>query len=44
MLIAAPRIVPVAGEIGVLAPGYLACADGQVTEVGAGPPPGRPDQ
>jgi N-acetylglucosamine-6-phosphate deacetylase len=43
MLISASRIVPAAGEIGVLAPGYVICADGRVTEVGAGQPPGRPD-
>ncbi|HXP21662.1 MAG TPA: amidohydrolase family protein [Streptosporangiaceae bacterium] len=43
MLIAASRIIPAAGDIGILAPGYLVCADGRVTKVGAGRPPGRPD-
>src|SRR5215469_9430749 len=42
MLITAARIVT-GNEPAVLAPGYVACAGGKITAVGAGPPPGRPD-
>ncbi len=47
MLIAASSIVPAAGTTDylapVLTPGYLICEGGTITEVGVGPPPGRPD-
>src|SRR5262245_48106539 len=51
MLIAAARIVtgngsgtaPPARGPAVLSPGYVACADGKIAAVGAGPPPGRAD-
>jgi N-acetylglucosamine-6-phosphate deacetylase len=48
MLIAAARVVTANGGMraaaaGVLSPGYVACADGKITAVGAGPPPDRPD-
>jgi N-acetylglucosamine-6-phosphate deacetylase len=47
VLIAASSIVPAAGTTDylapVLAPGYLICERGTITEVGAGPPPGPPD-
>jgi len=47
MLIAASRIIPgtdaASGTARVLAPGYLTCAEGVITGVGAGPPPTRPD-
>ncbi|HVB43602.1 MAG TPA: N-acetylglucosamine-6-phosphate deacetylase [Streptosporangiaceae bacterium] len=47
MLIAAARIITASGAVpgaaSVLAPGYLTCADGTITSVGAGLPPGRPD-
>lgn len=47
MLISAERIVPAAGPVAgpatVLAPGYVACSGGRITEVGAGRPPTRPD-
>jgi N-acetylglucosamine-6-phosphate deacetylase len=47
MLIAASRIITanmvVPGMPTVLAPGYVACQDGQITGVGAGSPPARPD-
>jgi N-acetylglucosamine-6-phosphate deacetylase len=47
MLIAASRIIPATGAASgparVLAPGYLTCAEGVITGVGAGPPPARPD-
>jgi N-acetylglucosamine-6-phosphate deacetylase len=42
-LIAAPRVIPAAGEHAVLEPGYVAITDGRITEVGAGPPAGDPD-
>jgi N-acetylglucosamine-6-phosphate deacetylase len=42
-LIAAPRVVPAAAGPAVLEPGYVAVAQGQITAVGAGPPPGDPD-
>ncbi|MGO9294918.1 MAG: N-acetylglucosamine-6-phosphate deacetylase [Streptosporangiaceae bacterium] len=43
MLISAPCVIPAAGRAAVLAPGYVACRDGRVTQVGQGPPPGRPN-
>jgi len=47
VLIAASSIVPAAGTTDylapVLAPGYLICESGTITEVGAGPPPGPAD-
>jgi N-acetylglucosamine-6-phosphate deacetylase len=43
MLITAPRVIPATGRAGILAPGYVALADGRITGVGAGPPPGTPD-
>jgi len=47
VLIAASSIVPAAGTTDylapVLTPGYLICEGGTITEVGVGPPPGRPD-
>src|SRR5260370_34208401 len=49
MLISAARVVTAngglraAGAAGVLSPGYVACADGKITAVGAGPPADRPD-
>ncbi len=47
MLIAAASIIPATGAgdgtAPILAPGYLTCDDGTITDVGAGPPPGRPD-
>jgi N-acetylglucosamine-6-phosphate deacetylase len=47
MLIAASKIIPATGALGgpapILAPGYLACEDGVITEVGAGAPRRRPD-
>lgn len=47
MLIAASRVITANGAAHgattVLAPGYVACADGTITAVGAGLPPGRPD-
>ena len=49
MLISAARVVTANGgpraaaAAGVLSPGYVACADGKITAVGAGPPADRPD-
>ena len=43
MLITAPRVIPATGRAGLLAPGYVSIADGRITGVGAGPPPGTPD-
>jgi N-acetylglucosamine-6-phosphate deacetylase len=43
MLIAAPVIIPAIAGVGALAPGYVLCAGDRVTQVGAGPPPARPD-
>ena len=43
MLIAASRVIPAAEGPAVLEPGYVAAAGDRITEVGAGPPPGRPD-
>lgn len=43
MLIAAVGIVPATGHGQVLRPGFVACANGRITQVGAGPPPRRPD-
>ena len=48
MLISAARIVTasagIPGSQAMLAPGHLACADGKIVSVGAGPPPhGKPD-
>lgn len=43
LLIAAPRVIPAAGQRQVLEPGYVAIAGGVVTEVAQGAPPGRPD-
>lgn len=47
MLIAASKVIPAASAPGspapILAPGYVACADGRITDVGTGPPPRRPD-
>ncbi len=47
MLIAASSLIPAAeapdGTGPILAPGYLICEGGAITEVGSGPPPGRPD-
>jgi N-acetylglucosamine-6-phosphate deacetylase len=46
MLISAARIVTANGSAqtgAVISPGYVACADGKITAVGAGPPPGQPD-
>lgn len=47
MLIAASSLIPAtataSGVNPTLAPGYVAVAGGQITEVGSGPPPGRPD-
>jgi N-acetylglucosamine-6-phosphate deacetylase len=48
MLISAPRVIPatagpLAGPgVSVLAPGYVNVTGGVITEVGQGPPPGRP--
>jgi N-acetylglucosamine-6-phosphate deacetylase len=43
MLITAPRVIPATGRARILAPGYVSVADGRITGVGAGPPPGAPD-
>jgi N-acetylglucosamine-6-phosphate deacetylase len=47
MLIAASSIIPATldanGRARVLAPGYLICEGGTISEVGPGDPPGRPD-
>lgn len=46
MLITAARMIMATGSgspNAVLSPGYVACADGLVTAVGGGAPPGRPD-
>ena len=43
MIITAPRVIPARPGTGVLEPGFVRIADGVLTEVGQGPPPGRPD-
>ena len=43
MIITAPRVIPARPGAGVLEPGFVRTADGRITEVGHGPPPGRPD-
>jgi N-acetylglucosamine-6-phosphate deacetylase len=47
VLIAASSIIPASATTNgfgpILAPGYVAVAGGSITEVGSGPPPGRPD-
>lgn len=47
MLISAARIITASGTApggqGVLAPGFVTCAEGRIAAVGAGAPPGQPD-
>ena len=43
MIITAPRVIPARAGSGLLQPGFVRIADGVITEVGQGPPPGRPD-
>ncbi len=42
-LIAARRVIPATPGPAVLEPGYVVFAEGRVTDVGAGPPPGDPE-
>jgi N-acetylglucosamine-6-phosphate deacetylase len=42
-VLTAPRLVTGLPEAPILAPGYVTIAGGEVTDVGAGPPPGPPD-
>jgi N-acetylglucosamine-6-phosphate deacetylase len=43
VIITAPRVIPAQPGSGILEPGFVRIADGVITEVGQGPPPGRPD-
>ncbi|MDR2984486.1 MAG: amidohydrolase family protein, partial [Nocardiopsaceae bacterium] len=47
MIIAASSLIPATATLGdvrpILAPGYVTIVGGRITEVGSGPPPGRPD-
>lgn len=47
MLIAAARIITASGRVpganAILTPGYVTCVGSRIAEVGAGPPPGKPD-
>ncbi|MGD0373859.1 MAG: N-acetylglucosamine-6-phosphate deacetylase [Streptosporangiaceae bacterium] len=43
LLIAAARVIPATTGSPTIAPGYVAVADGVITDVGAGPPPRAPD-
>jgi N-acetylglucosamine-6-phosphate deacetylase len=43
VIITAPRVIPAVPGTGVLEPGFVRIADGVITDVGQGPPPGRPD-
>jgi N-acetylglucosamine-6-phosphate deacetylase len=43
VIITAPRVIPARAGSGLLQPGFVRIADGVITEVGQGPPPGRPD-
>jgi N-acetylglucosamine-6-phosphate deacetylase len=43
VIITAPRVIPAQPGSGILEPGFVRIADGVITEVGQGPPQGRPD-
>ena len=43
LLIAAASVIPAVAGSSVMTPGYMAIADGVITDVGAGPPPRPPD-
>src|SRR5580693_8701009 len=43
VIITAPRVIPARAGSGLLQPGFVRIAGGVITEVGQGPPPGRPD-
>jgi N-acetylglucosamine-6-phosphate deacetylase len=43
VIITAPRVIPARPGSGVLEPGFVRIAGGQIAEVGDGPAPGRPD-
>ncbi len=43
LLIAAASVIPAAAGSSVMTPGYVAIADGVITDVGAGPPPRAAD-
>jgi len=43
VIITAPRVIPARPGSGVLEPGFVRIADGLITQVGQGRPPGRPD-
>jgi N-acetylglucosamine-6-phosphate deacetylase len=43
LMLSAARLIPATAGSGLLSPGYVLLRDGQVAEVGAGPPPRSPD-